>query len=175
MIVKICRECKKEYEAIGRGTGRFCSLKCRFFSKVEKTDTCWNWTGSHNRNKWGKRYGTIQMGEKNMLAHRVSYEIFKKAIPKGKIICHQCDNESCVNPDHLWIGTYSDNMQDMIQKGRGNFLSKENNVSSKLSNSDVEKIRELKIEGMMVKDIASLFKVSRQTIGNILHGRNWRN
>jgi len=174
MIKKRCQYCDREYEAEGKGTGRFCSLKCRFFKKVEKSENCWNWTGGKNINKWGKRYGTIQMGPKNLLAHRVSYELFKGKIPKGKIVCHQCDNELCVNPEHLWLGTYSDNMKDMQFKKRSHYVKGGKNPASKLTEEEVEKIKELHIEGIMIKDIAKIYAVTRHCIQHILNGKTWK-
>jgi len=169
-----CGFCSQKFYAEKKGKGRFCSLKCRFFSKVQKTDTCWLWKGSLNRNQWGKRYGTLQMGEKNMLAHRISYELFKGKIPKGKIVCHQCDIESCVNPNHLWLGSYQDNMEDMRFKKRENYVKGSINPASKLTEKEVEKIKELYIEGWMIKDISSFFGVTRHCIQHILKGKTWK-
>lgn len=86
----------------------------RFLSKVEKTDTCWIWTGY--KTKTG--YGTFKFKYYPHPAHRFSYQIFKGEIPKGLHICHSCDNPSCVNPEHLWTGTAQQNMIDCVQKGR---------------------------------------------------------
>lgn len=108
-----------------------------------------------------------------MLAHRISYELHKTQIPKGKLVCHKCDNEKCVNPDHLWLGTYEDNMQDMKSKDRQKCVKGEENPAAKLTLKEVEKIRELKIEGMMVQDIAALYGVTRHCIQHIIHGKTW--
>lgn len=169
-----CNYCKKEFFPQKKGAGRFCSLKCRFLDKIEKTETCWIWKAGKNKNKWGKRYGTFQMGEKLMLAHRVSYELFKGKIPKGKLVCHQCDNEVCVNPSHLWLGSYKDNMKDMVYKKRGNYVKGGKNPAAKLTEDEVEKIKELHIEGVMINDIAKTFGVTRHCIQHILNGKTWR-
>ena len=86
----------------------------RFFQKVNKTDSCWIWVGA----KTSRGYGSIRINGKSIGAHVFSYTHFKGKIPDGMIICHTCDNPSCVNPDHLWTGTYEDNHRDMWLKGR---------------------------------------------------------
>ena len=75
---------------------------------------CWEWTGSVN----DKGYGLIYVEGKSKRAHRITYQLFKSEIPKGLFICHHCDNPGCVNPEHLFVGTQKDNMQDCIRKGR---------------------------------------------------------
>ena len=90
------------------------SIEERFFEKVNKTDSCWLWTGALS----SSGYGSFGVAGKATAAHRYSYQIHNGEIPEGLIICHTCDTPSCVNPDHLWLGTYSDNMKDMVAKDR---------------------------------------------------------
>lgn len=87
----------------------------RFFAKVQKTDTCWIWTGA----KQGHGYGCFRVGDKRIGAHRYSYQIHNGDIPDGLFVCHTCDNMFCVNPEHLWLGTAKQNTSDMLRKGRG--------------------------------------------------------
>ena len=87
----------------------------RFFRKVRKTNSCWEWTGAVAGNN---KYGAFWDGEKVVRAHRFSYEIHKGMLQEGKIIMHSCDNPVCVNPDHLSVGTQSENMKDCAAKGR---------------------------------------------------------
>ena len=87
----------------------------KFWSYVEKTDTCWNWIKADN----GAGYG-IFSHEKNKIdrAHRIAYRETYGEIPKGMFVCHHCDNRKCVRPDHLFVGTNQDNVNDMMSKKR---------------------------------------------------------
>jgi hypothetical protein len=86
-----------------------------FWSKVQKSDGCWEWQG--HRTNWN--YGYFTFRGDSIPAHRFSVELASgKRIPAGMVICHKCDNPPCVRPDHLFIGTHADNMRDMAEKGR---------------------------------------------------------
>jgi hypothetical protein len=102
-------------------------IEVRFerFYTINETTECWEWHGGKNN----IGYGMIRDADKKGMrtAHRVSYEIHKGKIPKGKCVLHTCDNPSCVNPDHLWVGTHQENTDDMIAKNRHNWF---NDVSS---------------------------------------------
>lgn len=86
----------------------------KFCSLVNKSDGCWEWKlASH-------KYGYLNSGGKSWRAHRFSYMLTSgKQIPDGMFICHKCDNPRCVRPDHLFLGTRTDNMRDMSAKRRG--------------------------------------------------------
>ena len=81
----------------------------------EPNSGCWLWFGALDGYK---KYGCFRVGKKNLRAHRVSWELYRGSIPKGMQVLHKCDVPPCVNPDHLWIGTQRDNVNDMIRKGR---------------------------------------------------------
>lgn len=90
------------------------TYKARFFKKVNKTDSCWLWVGAVN----SRGYGCLTINKKRFLAHRISYIWHKGEIAEGLLVCHSCDVRRCVNPDHLWLGTYTENNEDMWKKGR---------------------------------------------------------
>lgn len=94
----------------------------RFHEKyaVDATTGCWNWTGYLYHG-----YGIISVGRKPTKAHRFSYMLHIGSIPDGMIICHTCDNRSCVNPSHLYAGTYADNNRDISERGRHAFGSRD--------------------------------------------------
>lgn len=88
----------------------------------EPNSGCWLWLGSLRGGS--NVYGYVGLAAApHTVAHRLSYEAFKGAIPAGLCVCHRCDQPSCVNPDHLWLGTYRDNTRDMIAKRRGLHVS----------------------------------------------------
>lgn len=95
-----------------------------FWDFVERglsTQECWPWTGSKNP----KGYGLLGPQYKPYRrAHRYVWFLANGEIPKGLLVLHTCDNPSCVNPDHLWLGTAQDNTTDMMQKGRHKFNRK---------------------------------------------------
>jgi hypothetical protein len=86
----------------------------RFFCYFIEVGGCWNWRGYLNNNG----YGTISIDGVEEYAHRASWMFFFGKIPEGMCVLHHCDNPSCVRPDHLFLGTMSDNSKDMWRKGR---------------------------------------------------------
>ena len=136
--------------------------KKRFWSKVKKTDTCWNWIASCNQSG----YGRIGISGKLITAHRYSWEIQNGKIPKGKLVLHKCDNSKCVNPDHLFIGTDKDNMDDMNKKHRGH---------NKLTANQVREIKRKYIRGKITCEmLGKEYGVNKSSINEIVRGKSYR-
>ena len=143
----------------------------RFWKKVDKRGSggCWDWTGGKVRG-----YGEIWINGKMVRAHRFSWEIHNGPIPEGTCVCHHCDNRSCVNPAHLFLGTYADNVHDMLAKGRGYRACGKANGNSKLTEQDIHKIRILiKDKRLSLKKIGFMFGVSGTAISWVKLGKSW--
>jgi len=142
----------------------------RFIEKIKQSAGCWTWIGAigtHGYGRFGFKGKTVQ-------AHRFSYEMFFNKIYFNDLdVCHKCDNRSCVNPNHLFLGTRKDNMQDCNTKGRT--TSGEKSSLSKLRSVDVLKIRGLWETGESRANIAKIFSVTESNIYSITKRKSWRN
>jgi hypothetical protein len=157
-------------------------LTDRFWAKVQKTKSCWLWTGS--RNEHG--YGSILGNDRRLIhAHRVSWELANGPIPAGVDVLHNCpggDNPSCVNPAHLWLGTATDNSRDMVRKGRHyahatpeRVLRGERHGHAKLTDAQVRTIRARYAQGGVTQtELGRQFGVHVSLVHLIVHGRIWR-
>ena len=150
-------------------------LKERFEDKFlpEPNTGCWLWTASIGTTGYGQ---FMCRGNKLMKASRMSYLIYKGKIPKGKLIRHTCDERTCVNPDHLILGTHKDNAMDRVIRGRGDYskaLKGEDNGSSILKEWQVLKIINLHNSGMYISKIAKLLNLNRSAVGFVTYGRSW--
>lgn len=101
----------------------------------------------------------------------MSYELHHGPIPPGIFVCHRCDNTSCINPEHLFLGTHTENMADMVAKGRQARMHGSSNGLSKLSESDVLSIR--KVKGLTNQRIADQFGVSAGLISMVRNRKIW--
>lgn len=155
----------------------------RFWNKVQKTDTCWLWTGSIDNLGYGRIRGWTK-------AHRASWQIHFGPIPAGLNVCHSCDVRHCVRPDHLWLGTQKENVHDMIRKGRDNRATGdrngsrthienmprgEKNTKAKLTTPEVLEIRRLYLEDNLSQEkIGKMFNVSQNRVSMIVLRKHWK-
>ena len=157
------------------------NVKSRLLSKIviDLATGCWNWVGGKGNNG----YGRIRINDKFYLPHRASYVIFVGDIPEGMCVCHKCDNPSCINPEHLFVGTRNDNMQDALRKGRLKIpksISTQFEIGHKpknrsLSNNQVLEIKRMLKDGFTIHDISSTLNIGRHTINNIKRGHSYFN
>lgn len=138
----------------------------RFWSKVEKTDRCWLWTGGCD----DKGYGVHHRAGRKIRAHRYSYELHNG--PCGDLhVLHSCDNPPCVNPAHLRAGTALENMRDAKLRRRFDRRKELPHPTAKLTPSQVEEIRASAEVGAR---LARKYGVSKSTIYAVRNGQNWQ-
>lgn len=144
----------------------------RFMASVGFGSTdCWYWLGYLD----ALGYGRSAVVEGESKAHRAAYRIFKGEISTGLEVMHSCDARSCVNPEHLSLGTHTENVADMVRKARQRTgdVAGEKNGMAKLTREKVAKIRELKAQGVKQVDIAHFFGVSPMAVSRVARGQSW--
>ena len=148
-----CRTCQKRWSVQlvrARRRRAFCSTSCArqwharrldrvaiFWSRVNKTKTCWLWMGS----RWNVGYGRYKINQVEIPAHRYAWTLIHGTIPHGLGVLHRCDVKLCVNPAHLFLGTTHDNMQDRQQKGGYASIQGIHHPKARLTEAQVQLIR----------------------------------
>lgn len=174
-----CRGCTKKFQWEKLSSEeKFVHIKRLYEDKVVKLDGCWEWKASKDKNGYGLM--TTPHGITYRTAHQVSWFLMNGYIPTGKMILHHCDNPVCSNPDHLYLGSAQDNMNDKIDRKRQNYsgLLKgspkgESHPRSKLSENDVREIKNMIKNGKSQKCIAENYNVTISTIHSIKNGKRW--
>lgn len=143
---------------------------------VNNATGCWEWIGC-KRGGYGRTIiGSRKDGtRKAITAHRLSYLIFHGEIPEGMEVCHRCDNPSCINPDHLFVGTRKDNIDDRERKSRNIVKVGEEQPCAKLSKKAVKDARwEHAYHGTSFQKLADRYGVSKKTMQNAINGVTWK-
>lgn len=156
-----------------------------FWAYVNKTDSCWLWTGFKRNKKSG--YGGFTIGNRLFSTHRIAWVIFNGPIPKGMCVCHKCDVRLCVNPAHLFLGTHADNNADTKRKGRTatgdrnashlypeRVYRGEQVATSVLTERDVKVIRALYSRGVSKHKLAARFGVHEKSIRRVARRDYWK-
>lgn len=190
LIDCVCLYCGAAFtrrpSAIKQGGGRYCGNTCtrkgrsgsfesRFWDKVNKDGPiirpelgpCWIWIAC----TFTDGYGCINFNGKRVGAHRVSWQVHNGPIPDALQVLHHCDNRSCVNPSHFFLGTNQDNVADKIRKGR----AKTSDKCRSLSVEQVQDIRRRIASGQTFSTLAIEYRRSLATISAIVHHRTYRN
>jgi hypothetical protein len=200
-MTKKCKQCNNSFPYRQRRT--FCSRQCYiqyrhqinkswnidrlsilktkeklFWNNVVKgnADSCWIWTGHFATNKYGDFNFMIDGIVSRYTAHRAAYMLDNNVnIDPTIYVCHKCDNRSCVNPLHLFLGTAFDNNEDMAMKGRRRECRGEDRSTSKLTNDQVRQIKIILKQSNRptYRSIGKQFNVNAGTIYLINKGRNW--
>jgi hypothetical protein len=176
---------KRYYEKkIGRkagNSGRPANTTEVLWSKVDKRgeDDCWNWLGYKNENG----YGRVQIKDWSYYAHRVIYDLSNPGVITWKapketdengFLLHTCDNPSCCNPKHLWVGNHADNMADKVKKGRCPDFSGDKGPRCKLTMSQAREIRQKRQSGISARELAKMYIISLPSIKTLLRGDSYK-
>jgi hypothetical protein len=149
------------------------TLEERWQAKVspEPMSGCWLWTGAVKELGYGViGLGTRQQGTAK--AHRVSWTLHRGEIPAGMNVLHRCDNPSCVNPAHLFLGTLKDNARDCVSKGR-NFVPDNRGEKASCRKLSLENVTDIRRKEETGVAYAKKYGVSKSAVYEIWRGKNW--
>lgn len=150
------------------------SIQSRFESKVTLVPfcECHLWTAATT--DFG--YGKLSDGKKSWLhAHRVSYQLYKGEVPDDKCVLHTCDNPACVNPEHLYLGSYKDNAADRENRKRGNHPKGTKHHKNVLLQSQVYEIRDAFDTGKYsFSELGRIYGIEGKSVADIVDRKNWK-
>lgn len=149
------------------------TLAERFWRHVLRIDdlfSCWEWTGS----RFANGYGQFGSDKTSRMAHRIAYRLAFGEFDNSLYVCHKCDNPPCVRPNHLFLGSGVDNMQDALRKGRHvPARAGDRNPNAKLTAQQVREMRQLFVEGWKQAELIARFSVSSATVWHIVHNKSY--
>ena len=150
------------------------NIEERFWEKVEKTDTCWNWKAYVENTTGYGRFGTAKNTVEN--THRWLYFHLNPGADRSLWVLHHCDNPKCVNPAHLYLGTPKNNVEDMIKRGRvrKGQLKGEKHAMATLNETQALLIRACEFEKGGITRLANILGIHRCTVSSIHHGKSWK-
>lgn len=169
---------------VRKGGGRYCSQTChyasywtspveRFWARVNQSGECWLWTGQRIHGYGRLRLRTPEGRDRYIPAHRVSWELANGPIPPGLRVLHRCDVPACVRPEHLFLGTPTDNVADMVAKGRQQ--RGDHAALAKLTAAQVLEIRRLVASREATQaELARRYGVKPGTISSVVLRTTWR-
>jgi len=130
---------------------------------------CWLWLGCVD----GSGYGMIRVDGKTERTHRLSFSLSNNGIPEGLHVLHHCDVRSCINPDHLYAGTNSDNIADKVRRGRvkAGFQKGIKNINAKLT---IEQANEIRASSLTQMEIAKKYGIGQTTVSEIKLNKTWK-
>ena len=156
------------------------SIEKRLLKKrlVDPETDCWLWTGCTNinrRNPQATVYGRLGVRGTVYKVHRLAAWLYKGFYLDSTLcVCHKCDTPLCFNPEHLFTGTYRDNVRDCIKKGRGNKVKGEAHYYSKITEQQAEEVIRLLGENLSIQEVMKHLKLSRGIVSSIKNKRTWQ-
>jgi hypothetical protein len=136
---------------------------------VDPATDCWNYTGCSYRGR-----ARVSIGRKAINAARLAFVVFKNQPIGDKLVCHSCDNPSCINPEHLWLGTHADNMVDRQLKKRNYIPIGTEHGRCKLTEEEVRRIRTLYSSGVAYRAIARSFNLNNSYVRAVCLYHYWK-
>jgi len=179
MTERACRHCGRSFVPVHDGI-RCCSRPCagalrrnrpedlwRYVAK-SAPDQCWPWT------RWLDRdgYGAFTTDGRTHKAHRLAFQLATGTDPGSLVVCHSCDNPSCCNPAHLFLGTQADNLRDMRTKGRSARGSR--HPFALLTEAQVVEIRQRRASGALLRVLKADYGINEGTLSEICNRKLWR-
>lgn len=150
------------------------AAKQRFWSHVDTSGECWNWMLSTDQRGYGQvGFSPSQKTHHTYATHRLAWILANGEINDGLFVLHKCDNPRCVRPDHLFLGTHQDNMDDMVKKDRHRKDNWKRIKRIKLTFELAEEMRRLRSQGFTTTDLMLKYDVRRHTVSRIVNHVRW--